>query len=149
MIAANRRVALVAGRRWGKSALVVALAVDYALAGRNVGLFAPTYRFLKPLIDAIALALGILPGVQVNRTLGEIRVPGGGAVDAWSLDFTGRAARGRKYHLCMVDEAGHDQDYLKDTLEAAIAPATLDYQGKIVLASTPNGLSGAFWEAAN
>ena len=149
MIAANRRVALVAGRRWGKSALVIALAVDYALAGRNVGLFAPTYRFLKPLIDAIALALGVLPGVQINRTLGEIRVPGGGAVDAWSLDFTGRAARGRKYHLCMVDEAGHDQDYLKDTLEAAIAPATLDYQGKIVLASTPNGLSGAFWEAAN
>jgi hypothetical protein len=140
---------MVCGRRWGKSAALVMLAIDYALAGRNVGLFAPTYRFLKPLVDAVVLALGALPGVQVNRTLGEIRLQGGGAIDAWSLDFTGRAARGRKYHLCLVDEAAHDGGYLKDTLEAAIAPATLDFKGKIVLASTPNGLEGAFWEAAN
>jgi hypothetical protein len=28
-------------------------------------------------------------------------------------------------------------------------PAALDYKGKIVLASSPNGLEGAFWEAAN
>jgi hypothetical protein len=42
-----------------------------------------------------------------------------------------------------------DEGYLKDTLEAAIAPALLDYQGRIVLASTPNGLEGAFWEGAN
>ena len=149
LIAANRR------RRWSpaaggaRSSLIIALAVDYALAGRNVGLFAPTYRFLKPLVDAVVLAIGPLPGVQVNRTLGEIRLPGGGAVDAWSLDFTGRAARGRKYHLCLVDEAAHDGGYLGATLEAAIAPATLDYKGKIVLSSTPNGLEGAFWEAAN
>jgi hypothetical protein len=123
--------------------------VDYALAGRNIGLFAPTYRFLKPLVDAVVLALGPLPGVQVNRTLGEIRPPGGGALDAWSLDFTGRAARGRRYHICLVDEAAHDGGYLAATLEAAIAPATLDYKGKIVLSSTPNGLEGPFWEAAN
>jgi hypothetical protein len=38
----------------------------------------------------------------------------------------------------LVDEAAHDEGYLKDTLEAAIAPATLDYKGKIVLASTPS-----------
>ncbi len=141
------------GRSWSAaddgSAALVMLAIDYALAGRNVGLFAPTYRFLKPLVDAVVLALWALPGVQVNRTLGEIRLEGGGAIDAWSLDFTGRAARGRKYHLCLVDEAAHDGGYLKDTLEAAIMPATLDYKGKVVLASTPNGLEGAFWEAAN
>ena len=71
-----RRTVMVCGRRWGKSAALVMLAIDYALAGRNVGLFAPTYRFLKPLVDAVVLALGALPGVQVNRTLGEIRLRG-------------------------------------------------------------------------
>jgi hypothetical protein len=144
-----RRVALVCGRRWGKSTVIVTLAVDYALTGRSVGIFAPTFRFLKPLIDAVVLALAPLPGLSVNRALGEIRLEGGGAVDFWSIDVTGRAARGRKYHLALVDESAHDEGYLKDTLEAAIMPATLDYKGKVVLASTPNGLEGAFWEAAN
>ena len=149
LIERARRVALVCGRRWGKSTAIVTLAVDYALAGRSVGIFAPTFRFLKPLIDAIVLALAPLPGLSVNRSLGEIRLEGGGAIDFWSVDVTGRAARGRKYHLVLVDESAHDEGYLKDTLEAAIMPATLDYKGKVVLASTPNGLEGAFWEAAN
>jgi hypothetical protein len=149
LIERARRVALVCGRRWGKSTVIVTLAVDYALAGRSVGIFAPTFRFLKPLIDAVVLALAPLPGLSVNRALGEIRLVGGGAIDFWSIDVTGRAARGRKYHLVLVDESAHDEGYLKDTLEAAIMPATLDYKGKIVLASTPNGLEGAFWEAAN
>jgi hypothetical protein len=101
------------------------------------------------LLDAVVSALAHLPGIMVNKALGEIRLSGGGAIDFWALDFTGRAARGRKYHLCLCDESAHDEGYLKDTLEAAIAPATLDYRGKIVLASTPAGLEGGFWEAAN
>jgi len=149
LIERARRVALGCGRRWGKSTVIVTLAVDYAIAGRNVGVFAPTYKFLKPLLDAVAFALAPLPGVTVNRALGGIRIEGGGAVDFWSVDITGRAARGRKYHLVLVDASAHDEGYLKDTLEAAIMPATLDYKGKVVLASTPNGLEGAFWEAAN
>jgi hypothetical protein len=113
------------------------------------GIFAPTFRFLKPLIDTVVLAFAHLPGLSVNRALGEIRLEGSGAIDFWSIDVTGRAARGRKYHLALVDEAAHDEGYLKSTLEAAITPALLDFKGKVVLASTPNGLEGAFWEAAN
>jgi hypothetical protein len=149
LIEQTHRVALVCGRRWGKSTVIVTLAVDYVLTGRSVGIFAPTFRFLKPLIDAVVFALAPFPGVSINKTLGEIRLEGGGAIDFWSLDFTGRAARGRKYHLALVDEAAHDEGYLKSTLEAAITPALLDFKGKVVLASTPNGLEGAFWEAAN
>jgi hypothetical protein len=81
------------------------------------------------------------PDVTVNRALGEIRLAGGGGIDFWSIDVTGRAARGRKYHLCLCDESAHDGGYPKDTLEAAIAPATIDYRGKIVLAS-PAGPRG-------
>jgi hypothetical protein len=145
----ERRVCLVAGRRWGKSTVVVTLAVDCAIAGQSVAIAAPTYRLMRPLLDQVAAALGHLPGITINRTLGEIRLAGGGSVDFWSIDVTQRAGRGRKYHLVLIDEAAHDEgDYLRGTLEAALAPATIDYAGKIVLASTPNGLSGTFWEAA-
>jgi hypothetical protein len=149
LIEANRRVCLVCGRRWGKSTAIVALAIDYAIAGRNVAIFAPTYRFLKPLFAAAALALGRLPGVVPNRATPDIELIGGGRIDFWPIDVTQRAGRGKGYHLVLIDEAAHDEnDYLTGTLEAAIAPATLDYAGKIVLASTPNGLEGAFWQCA-
>jgi hypothetical protein len=149
LIETNRRVCLVCGRRWGKSTVIVTLAVDYALSGRSVAIFAPTFRFLKPLFAATALALGHLPGVSINRATPDIELAGGGRVDFWSVDVTQRAGRGKGYHLVLVDEAAHDENnYLAGTLEAAIAPATLDYSGRIVLASTPNGLEGAFWECA-
>jgi hypothetical protein len=149
LIRRHRRVALVCGRRWGKSTILITLAVDAALSGKRVGVFAPTRTLMSPLLMEIALALQLVPGASINRVLGEIRLPNGGHVDFWSIDHTQRAARGRKYHLALVDESAHDEGYLGPTLEAAIAPATLDYRGKIVLASTPNGLEGAFWEAAN
>jgi hypothetical protein len=148
LIEAHRRVCLVCGRRWGKSALLIALAVDYALSGRKVGMFTPTYRFLRPLVDAIAYALAPLPGIEVNRGGPYVRLPNGGAVDFGSIDVTGRVARGKAFHLVLIDEAAHDEGYLKEALEASILPATLDYRGKIVLASTPAGLEGGFWECA-
>ena len=116
----------------------------YLVTGRSVRVFADLSLFEAAGRRGRAGARGFA-GVQVNRTLGEIRLQGGGAIDAWSLDFTGRAARGRKYHSCLVDEAAHDGGYLKDTLEAAIAPATLDFKGKIVLArARPTGLKARF-----
>jgi hypothetical protein len=80
-----------------------------------------------------------------NGRGGSWKTSNGGRVDFWSFDFNGRAARGREYHLALIDEAAHDEGYLVRTLQAAIGPATLDYRGGIVLASTPNGLQGAFW----
>jgi hypothetical protein len=147
LIERSRRVCLVCGRRWGKSTTIVALAVDYALSGKNVAVLAPTYRFIWPLQNAIIAALRHLP-CDINRTHGELNLKGGGSVSFWSLDHTGRSLRGSGIDLVLVDEAAHDEGYLADTLEAAIGPATLDRAGKIVLASTPNGLSGAFWECA-
>ena len=144
LIAANRRVALVAGRRWGKTSLLTMLAVDAALAGRSVGVFCPTYKFLGPLFEPIVSALRALPGVAVNRMLGEIRLLGGGAIDFWSLDYTARAGRGRRYHLALIDESAHDEGRLADSFPASIAPALLDFNGSVVTASTPNGLEGWF-----
>ena len=147
----HRRVVLVCGRRWGKSSLLVALAVDAALSGKRVGIFAPTRTLLSPLLHAIAHALSGVKGVGINRMFGEIRLPNGAHVDFWSIDHTQRAGRGRAYHLALIDEAGHDETYLTDAFQVAIAPTLLDYAGSIVEASTPNGASpdNHFWRVAH
>jgi hypothetical protein len=151
LIRGNRRVVLVCGRRWGKSSLLVALAVDAALSGKRVGVFAPTRTLLSPLLHAIAHALRGVRGVSIYRMFGEIRLPNGGHVDFWSIDHTQRAGRGRAYHLVLIDEAGHDETYLSDAFQVAIAPTLLDFAGSIVEASTPNGVSpeNHFWRVAH
>ena len=151
LIRRHRRVALVAGRRWGKSSLLITLAVDAALSGKRVGVFAPTRTLMSPLLMEIAAALQSVSGASINRVLGEIRLPNGGHVDFWSVDHSQRAGRGRKYHLVLIDEAAHDEGYLTDAFPAAIAPTLIDYGGSIVEASTPNGVSpdNHFWQAAH
>ena len=151
LIRANRRVALVAGRRWGKSTILITLAVDAALSGKRVGMFAPTRTLMSPLLMEIAAALQSVPHASINRVLGEIRLRNGGHVDFWSVDHTQRAGRGRKYHLVLIDEAAHDEGYLTDAFPAAIAPTLIDYAGSIVEASTPNGVEpiNHFWQCAH
>ena len=151
LIREHRRVALVCGRRWGKSTILITLAVDAALSGKRVGVFAPTRTLLSPLLMEIAWALRSVPGVSINTVLGEMRLPNGGHVDFWSIDHTQRAGRGRKYHLALIDEAAHDEGYLKDAFSTAIAPTLLDYAGVIIEASTPNGVSpdNHFWQTAH
>jgi hypothetical protein len=72
-------------------------------------------------------------------------------VDFWSIDHTQRAGRGRAYHLALIDEAAHDEMYLTDAFQVAIAPTLLDFAGSIVEASTPNGVSpeNHFWRVAH
>ncbi len=151
LIRSHRRVALVCGRRWGKSSLLVALAVDAVLSGKRVGVFAPTRVFLSPLLGEIVLALRRVKGISINRMFGEIRLPNGSHADFWSIDHTQRAGRGRRYHLCLIDEAAHDEGYLTEAFSAAIAPTLLDYAGSIIEASTPAGVepTNHFWQAAN
>ena len=151
LVRQHRRVALVAGRRWGKSTILITLAVDAALSGRRVGMFAPTRTLMSPLLMEIARALRPIAGASVNTVLGEIRLPNGGHVDFWSVDHSQRAGRGRKYHLALIDEAAHDEGYLTDTFPSAIAPTLIDYAGAIVEASTPNGVepTNHFWQCAH
>ena len=94
LIRQHRRVALVCGRRWGKSTILITLAVDAALSGKRVGMFAPTCTLMSPLLMEIAAALQSVPHASINRVLGEIRLPNGGHVDFWSVDHSQRQAEG-------------------------------------------------------
>ena len=106
---------------------------------------------MSPLLREIAMALRAVPGASVNTVLGEIRLPNGGHVDFWSIDYTGRSGRGSKYHLVLIDEAAHDEGYLTDSFQTGITPTLLDYAGSVVEASTPNGVSpeNHFWRVAH
>jgi hypothetical protein len=61
------------------------------------------------------------------------------------------APGGQAVHLVLIDEAAHDEGYLKDAFPTAIAPTLLDYAGSIVEASTPNGVEpyNHFWQIAH
>jgi hypothetical protein len=79
-IQANRFAVLCAGRRFGKSSLSAALAADTAMLGGTAGLFAPIYKLAAPLFDILARALAPLLATS-NRSIGELRLEGGGGVD--------------------------------------------------------------------
>ena len=70
---------------------------------------------------------------RARRRVSGFRKRKVGAIDFWSVDVTGRAARGRKYHLVLVEESARDEGYLKGTLEAVIMPAALDLYGDVAV----------------
>jgi hypothetical protein len=145
VIQANRFAALRCGRRFGKSSLAAVLAMDVALLGGTVGVFAPIYKLAAPLFDILARALDSVL-TSSNRTLGELRVAGGGGVDIWHLENQ-RAGRGRRYNLAIVDEAAFAGPELSTVWAASIRPTLADTQGRGVVASTPSGIAedNFFW----
>jgi hypothetical protein len=137
VIQANRFTAIRAGRRFGKSSLAAALAADVALLGGVAGLFCPTYKLASPLFDILVMALAPLIASS-NRAFGELRLSGGGAIDVWTLEHP-RAGRGRRYSLCVIDEAAFGGPELTGIWNASIRPTLADTQGPAIVCSTPAG----------
>jgi hypothetical protein len=139
IIQANRFTALRAGRRFGKTSLAATLAADVALLGGTAGLFAPIYKLAAPLFDILVMALA--PAVTTaNRSIGELRLAGGGGCDVWNLERV-RAGRGRRYNLVIIDEAAFGGPQLSMAWSANIRPTMTDTRGAAIVASTPAGLA--------
>nr|QRW43052.1 MAG: terminase large subunit [Caudoviricetes sp.] len=66
----------------------------------------------------------------------------GGVVEVWTLDSPD-PARGRKYALAIIDEAGIAKDLL-DVWQAAIRPTLVDYGGRALFLGTPKGRRHGF-----
>jgi hypothetical protein len=92
----HKRVVLRAGRRFGKSATLIALAADEAMRGRPIGYFSPLFKTAAPVFDNLAAMLAPLV-VSKNRSVGELRLSTGGVIDIWSIETATIIARGRKY----------------------------------------------------
>jgi hypothetical protein len=145
-IQSNRFAALRCGRRFGKSSLAAALASDVAMLGGYAGVFCPIYKLSAPVFDTIARTLAPVLATS-NRSVGELRVEGGGGVDVWNLEQSVWPGRGRSYRLAVLDEAAFASDELSTSWAAAIRPCLADTMGAAIVASTPSGISESnfFW----
>ena len=151
LILASKRTVLRAGRRWGKSSLLVAIAIDEALRGRPVGVFSPFYKTAVPVFDALAYALAPLI-VSRHRGQGELVLVTGSHIDVWTLEASTIVARGRKYACALVDEAAHVKANMAIIWKASISPTLIDIADSYaVAASTPWGTDPAnfFFQICN
>ena len=138
---AVRFLVVMCGRRWGKTAFGVTEACDRLLSGQRVGWFAPTYKYAQEAWREIVARLR-----PVCRTVSEqekrLELLTGGVLEVWTLD-TPDPARGRWYHLAIIDEAGLVRD-LDGVFWSAIRPTLTDKRGCALLLGTPKGRSHGF-----
>jgi hypothetical protein len=129
------------GRRYGKSALGIRLACDQALAGQPVGWFAPSYKLALEAWRELAQRLQPVISRQ-NEQDKRMELVTGGVIEVWTLDSPD-PARGRKYALAIIDEAGIAKDLL-DVWQAAIRPTLVDLGGRALFLGTPKGRRHGF-----
>lgn len=132
---------VMCGRRWGKTAFGIRVACDRALAGQMVGWFAPTYKLAgeawRELLHRLHTVIQ-----RSNEQDRRIELFTGGVIEVWTLGDDD-PARGRKYHLAVVDEAGIASDLLT-VWQASIRPTLVDFAGAAMFLGTPKGRRHGF-----
>jgi hypothetical protein len=124
------------GRRFGKTTLGVYLAITTALEGKLVGWFSPTYKMLTEVWEALKSRLRDAIA-KISEQGKRIELLTGGVIEMWSLD-TPDAARGRRYHRVIVDEAAMIAK-LETAWNEVIRPTLIDFRGDAWFMSTPKG----------
>lgn len=132
---------VMCGRRYGKSALGIRLVCDAALKGQPVGWFAPSYKLALEAWRELSQRLQPIVARQ-NEQDKRMELVTGGVIEIWTLD-TQDPARGRKYALAVIDEAGIAKDLL-DVWQAAIRPTLVDMGGRALFLGTPKGRRHGF-----
>lgn len=137
------------GRRWGKS---VATGVDiclYALenAGHIQIVTAPTYDQTQIIMQEVVTRLLAVPGMSRSmnvRYSPYVEITFHDGVHIWNptqiiartCGTTGKGLRGKKAHRVVCDEAAFIKD---EVVDRVITPLLADYDGQLVLISTPDG----------
>ena len=137
---------VMCGRRFGKTALGITLACKAAIDGQPVGWFAPGYKYALEAWRELVQRLG--PVTQrVSEQEKRLELITGGVIEVWTLD-TQDPARGRKYALVVIDEAGIVRE-LTETWQAAIRPTLVDLGGRALILGTPKGRRHGFIQMFN
>ncbi len=124
------------GRRFGKTTLGIIIASQYAIDGKRVGWFAPTYKYLSdPWRELCRILKPII--VVANQQERRIELTTGGVIEFWTLEDPD-AGRGRFFHVAIIDEAGFVTD-LQGRWTSAIRPTLADYRGAAWFLGTPKG----------
>ena len=98
---------LRAGRRWGKSNLLVKMVANSLLQGKKVGFFVPEAKYasepflaikslLAPIIESSSRVEGVIRLIKTEKGVGR--------ADFWSLRDNELAGRGRDYDVAIFDE---------------------------------------------
>ena len=137
------------GRRWGKSESVGVDVALYALEKPHTTQFilAPSDDQTKIIMSEVSRRLRAIPGISAE--IEERRSPywsiklrdGHGmqpdtSIHARTLGLTGKGLRGHHAHRVIVDETDFAP---QEVLERVVPPMLLDYDGELVLISSPNG----------
>jgi hypothetical protein len=124
---------VMCGRRFGKSELSQVEIITAALNGQSVAYITPTYALAETFFSKLVQRVPFPH--NVNKLL--IEYPTGGTNEF----FTGERLdnlRGRKFHLCVIDEAAFINNLEEGWLNA-IRPTLTDYKGRALFLSTPKG----------
>ena len=133
---------VMCGRRFGKTAMGIRLAMDVALKGDPVGWFTPTYKYATEVWRELTRRLG--PAIEkADEREKRIDLHNGGSLEIWTLDGTEDPARGRFYRRVVVDEAGLVPGLLS-IWTLAIRPTLTDLAGDALILGTPKGRRHGF-----
>ncbi len=135
---------LACGRRWGKSVLGGVLALATSNIGYPVAWVVPEYKNSSSLWRFAKSAVAPLRNVGLVRTNEGDRLiefkHNGGFMQIFSADNPD-SIRGNAFKLVIVDEAARiGEDVYYDTIEPTLA----DYDGDVLLISTPRGMNWFF-----
>jgi hypothetical protein len=133
---------VVAGRRWGKTRLGVALCADVgAKRGGHAWWVAPSYKMAEVGWRTMRNLCRQIPGVRVREGERALHFPDGGFVMVRSADDP-QSLRGESLDLVVPDEAAFMK---KGAWYEALRPALSDRKGKAVFISSPYG-KNYFWD---
>ena len=128
---------VVAGRRWGKTRLGIAMAIKYALEGGRVWWIAPTYPMAMEGWRDIRQMVYDIESAELQEAQKLINFPGCGQLQIKSADNPQRL-RGAGLDFVVLDECA----YIKEETWAEIVRPTLtDKQGHALFISTPSGFN--------
>lgn len=141
--ASKRFNVLACGRRFGKTTHGINRLIGPALAGKPVGWFAPTFKYLSEAWrDFIKVLRPVI--ARANETQHRIELITGGSIEFWTMEDED-AGRSRKYARVVIDEAAKVKG-LQDRWGKAIRPTLTDLKGDADFYSTPRG-HDFFWRA--
>lgn len=149
----GRVFALDSSRRWGKSVLLLLLAIEFAIRnpGSRIVYCAPTYKMVaRILLPLMAEMLSDCPPEQRPKWHKSEQYFGFGnssRLELVGLDLNPDGARGTGVDQVFLDEAGFF-DTLTYLLNSIIKPQMLGrLHARIICASTPSKTPGHYWSS--
>jgi hypothetical protein len=152
----SRRIAVLAGRRSGKTSMMVRLIARELLAcGKDefVGFSAITRKLAKDLIWEPLKRLNEehSMGFTFLENEGKITTPGGGFFRVLGFDALPEIekCRGYKTRAFFMDEVSTVADKVQEIVKSAIGPSLIDLSGLLLIAGTPGPTPDGYWWQAS